>query len=85
MARRLAILPASLLVASFSYILISHDLAVVRQLTDETLLRHRGTAVERGPAAASSMTPGTLTTSSCAPACRGQAGNPAGPNLMQIV
>jgi ABC-type glutathione transport system ATPase component len=31
-----------------SYILISHDLAVVRQLTDETLVLHRGTVVERG-------------------------------------
>ena len=34
-----------------SYILISHDLAVVRQLTDETLVQHRGTVVERGPTA----------------------------------
>ena len=32
-----------------SYILISHNLAVVRQLTDETLVLHRGTVVERGP------------------------------------
>ena len=31
-----------------SYILISHDLAVVRQLTDDTLVLHRGTVVERG-------------------------------------
>jgi ABC-type glutathione transport system ATPase component len=31
-----------------SYILISHDLAVVRQLTDETIVLHRGTVVERG-------------------------------------
>ena len=34
-----------------SYILISHNLAVVRQLTDETLVLHRGTVVERGPTA----------------------------------
>jgi len=34
-----------------SYILISHDLAVVRQLTDHTLVLHRGTVVERGPTA----------------------------------
>jgi peptide/nickel transport system ATP-binding protein len=34
-----------------SYILISHDLAVVRQLADETLVLHRGTVVERGPTA----------------------------------
>ena len=29
----------------------SHDLAVVRQLTDETLVLHRGSVVERGPTA----------------------------------
>jgi ABC-type glutathione transport system ATPase component len=33
------------------YILISHDLAVVRQLADETFVLHRGTVVERGPTA----------------------------------
>ena len=32
-----------------SYILISHDLAVVRQLSDETIVLRRGTVVERGP------------------------------------
>jgi ABC-type dipeptide/oligopeptide/nickel transport system ATPase component len=34
-----------------SYILISHDLAVVRQLTDETLVLHGGSVIERGPTA----------------------------------
>src|SRR5262249_50740169 len=34
-----------------SYILISRDLAVVRQLTDEAIVLHRGTVVERGPTA----------------------------------
>ena len=34
-----------------SYILISHDLAVVRQLTDEAVVLHRGKVVERGPTA----------------------------------
>ena len=31
-----------------SYIMISHDLAVVRQLTDETVVLHHGMVVERG-------------------------------------
>ncbi len=32
-----------------AFVLISHDLAVVRQLSDETLVLHHGEVVERGP------------------------------------
>src|SRR6266446_800139 len=34
---------------SISFVLISHDLAVVRQLTEEVVVLHRGQVVERGP------------------------------------
>jgi oligopeptide/dipeptide ABC transporter ATP-binding protein len=40
-----------------SYVVISHDLAVVRQLAEEILVMYRGYVVERGPASAILTTP----------------------------
>src|SRR5712691_11513360 len=34
---------------AISFVLISHDLAVVRQLTDDAIVLHRGVVVEEGP------------------------------------
>ena len=35
--------------SGIAYVVVSHDLAVVRQLVDETLVMYRGEVVERGP------------------------------------
>ena len=58
-----------------SYIVISHDLAVVRQLTDETVVLHHGMVVNAAPPRGSSTTPSTPALNGYAPACPGPAGD----------
>ena len=59
-----------------SYVLITHDLAVVRQLTDECVVMQRGGGWwSAGPSAQVLDDPQTLTRSGCARACPGRAGS----------
>jgi hypothetical protein len=51
-----------------SYVLISHDLAVVRQLTDETIVMPRGRWWNAGPTGKVLHNPGTATRGDCRPA-----------------
>ena len=57
-----------------SYLFISHDLAVVRQVSDRALVMHHGEVLEAGRTAEILDHPATSTHSGCVPRCRGPAG-----------
>ncbi len=60
-----------------SMLFVSHNMAVVRQVSDRIAVMHDGVLVEEGAPSRSSPTRSTPTPSCCSPRCRGWPPDPS--------